>query len=162
MFLFIYLFIIYPFLVFFRLSGTCSHVVGLVHTIAHYQNLNLKEVPDELSATSLPQQWHKPRGRKIKPQAVVSMTLANPIKSPADRKRKPIFTEVSEETVPNSTPNQILKLKEDRKTPLSYLQQENAPTIPTRLGQVQTGSPLYFHVSVKVQNTYYFYFTRIS
>jgi hypothetical protein len=65
----------------------------------------LKEVPDELSATSLPQQWHKPRGRRIKPQAVVSMTLANPIKSPADRKRKPIFTEVSEETVPNSTPN---------------------------------------------------------
>jgi hypothetical protein len=61
------------------------------------------------------------------------MTLANTIKSPADRKRKPIFTEVSEETVPNSTPNQILKLKEDRKTPLSYLLQENAPTIPTRL-----------------------------
>ena len=77
------------------------------------------------------------------------MTLANPKKSPADRKRKPIFTEVSEETVPNSTPNQILKLK-DRKTPLSYLLQENAPTITTRLGQVQTGSPLYFHVGITV------------
>ena len=96
MIVFIYLSIYnISFLVFFRLAGTCSHVVGLVHTIAHYQNLNLKEVPAELSATSLPQQWHKPRGRKIKPQAVVSMTLANPIKSPADRKRKPIFTEVS-------------------------------------------------------------------
>jgi hypothetical protein len=63
------------FLVFFRLSGTCSHV-GLVHTIAH-QNLNLKEVPAELSATSLPQQWHTPR--EIKPQAMVSMTLAQDI-----------------------------------------------------------------------------------
>ena len=80
----------------------------------------------------------------------MSMTLANLIKSPADRKRKPIFTEVSEETVPNSALNQILKLKEDRKTPLSYLLQENAPTIPTRLGQVQTRSPLYFHVSITV------------
>lgn len=64
-------------MVFFRLSGTCSHVVGLVHTIAHYQNLYLKEVPAELSATSLPQQWHMPR--EIKPQAIVSMTLAQDI-----------------------------------------------------------------------------------
>jgi hypothetical protein len=47
-----------------------------VHTIAH-QNLNLKEVPAELSATSLPQQWHTPR--EIKPQAMVSMTLAQDI-----------------------------------------------------------------------------------
>lgn len=70
--------------------------------------------------------------------------MANPKKSPADRKRKPIFTEVSEETVPNSTPNQILKPKEDRKTPLSYLLQENAPTITTRLGQVQTGVTIIF------------------
>jgi hypothetical protein len=27
---------------------------------------------------------------------------------------------------------------------------------------VQIGPPLYFHVSITVQNTYYFYFTRIS
>jgi hypothetical protein len=40
---------------------------------------NLKEVPAELSATSLPQQWHMPRGRKIKPQAIVSMTWAQDI-----------------------------------------------------------------------------------
>lgn len=42
--------------------------------------------------------------------------MANPKKSPADRKRKPIFTEVSEETVPNSTPNQILKLRQKDST----------------------------------------------
>lgn len=77
---------------FFRLSGTCSHVVGLVHTIAHYQNLNLKEVPAELSATSLPQQWDKPRGRKIKAQPMIAMTLAYPTKPSSERKRKPICT----------------------------------------------------------------------
>jgi hypothetical protein len=58
------------------------------------------------------------------------MTFANPIKSPADRKRKLISTEVSEETVPNSTPNQIIKLKEDRKTFCSLHGQRVAVTVP--------------------------------
>lgn len=60
--------------------------MGLVHTISHYQNLNLKEDSAEQSCTSLPQQWHKPGGKKIQPQAVVSMILAKPTKSPAERK----------------------------------------------------------------------------
>ena len=72
-----------------RLSGTCSHVIGLVYTLAHYQHQGLKEVPDELSSTSLPQQWHKPRGRKVKPQPVTSLVMAKPKK---DRKRRPVLT----------------------------------------------------------------------
>ena len=133
----------------FRLSGTCSHVIGLVHTISHYQNLNLKEVPAELSATSLPQQWHKPRGRKIKPQPVTSMTLANPTKSPAERKRKPVYSNIPEENILKlPTSAEILKLKGDRLIPLPHLLQENASTVTTRVGDVQVGSPIYFHVSL--------------
>ncbi|CAC5380704.1 unnamed protein product [Mytilus coruscus] len=75
------------------------------------------------------------------------MTLADPTKSPADRKRKPIFTQTPEETIQVATPTEILTLKEDKNFPLSYLLQENSPTVSTKLDQVQTGSSLFFHVS---------------
>ena len=92
-----------------------------MHTIAHYQNLNLKEVPAELSVTSLPQQWHKPRGRKIKAQPVIAMTLADPTKPSSERKRKPICTEVAKQEIPSSSSEEILKLKNDSSIPLSCL-----------------------------------------
>ena len=135
---------------FFRLLGTCSHVVGLVHTIAHYQNLNLKEVPAELSATSLPQQWHKPRVRKIKAQPMIAMTLADPTKPSSERKRKPICTVVPKQEIPRSSSAEILKLKNDSSISLSYLLQENTLPMPTRLGNVQLALPLYFNVSKRL------------
>ncbi|CAC5416924.1 unnamed protein product [Mytilus coruscus] len=104
------------------------------------------EVPSELSATSFPQQWHKPRGRKIKAQPVVSMILANPTTPSSERKSKPVFTEIPQVDLPGSSSSAILKLKEDDDIPLSYLLQENATTIDTRLGKVQTWSLLYFHL----------------
>jgi len=58
------------------LCGTCSHVLGLSYTLIHYQHQGLNEVPASLSITSLPQQWHKPRGAKIEPRSVVNMILA--------------------------------------------------------------------------------------
>ncbi len=53
-------------------------MVGLLHTLAHYQQVGLKVAPADLSCTSLPQEWHKPRGKKIAPEAVTSMVLAKP------------------------------------------------------------------------------------
>ena len=71
-----------------RQSGTCSHLVALVYVLGHYQQLGLKQVPDEQSATSLPQQWHKPRGPKIRAQPVSEVVIAKPTNM--RRKRRPV------------------------------------------------------------------------
>ncbi|KAK3719188.1 hypothetical protein QZH41_020415, partial [Actinostola sp. cb2023] len=76
------------------LSGNCSHIVGLIYNLIHYQQQGLKEVPAALSCTSLPQQWHKPRGSKIKPRSVVNMILAK-AKASGKRKRKPVVTKTT-------------------------------------------------------------------
>jgi len=60
-----------------------------MYTLSHFQQLGLKEVPTDASVTSLPQQWHKPRGRKIQPESVTDLVLAKPTKT--IRKRKPVF-----------------------------------------------------------------------
>jgi hypothetical protein len=51
----------------------------------------LDDIPDDVSCTSTEQQWHKPRGRKIEPTAVSSMTFAKPSTTTASRKRKPVI-----------------------------------------------------------------------
>ena len=45
--------------------GFCNHSIGLMHLISHYYMTKAKVIPDDLVCTSLPQQWHKPRGEKI-------------------------------------------------------------------------------------------------
>jgi hypothetical protein len=112
----------------------------------------LKEVPAELSATSLPQRWHTPRGRKIKPQPVVAMTLADPIKPSSDRRRRPVYIKLPEQNIPFISTDEIKKLKTDKCIPLAYLLQENAPHVTTTLGNVQRASPLYYHVSICKNN----------
>lgn len=61
-----------------RLSGTCAHATALVYTVRHYKRPGLNKVPAELRCTSLPQQWHKPRGSKIQPEPVSSMVFSKP------------------------------------------------------------------------------------
>ncbi|XP_033646503.1 uncharacterized protein LOC117305734 [Asterias rubens] len=68
-----------------RLSVTCCHTIGVVYTVSHFQQLGLKEVPAFLSATSLPQQWHKPRGKIISPRPVSSMVFAKTKDKPRKR-----------------------------------------------------------------------------
>ncbi|XP_031552625.1 uncharacterized protein LOC116289835 [Actinia tenebrosa] len=78
------------------MSGTCSHILALVFTLIHYQQKGLKEVPTSLSCTSLPQQWHRPRGTKIKPRPVVNMILAK-AKRYATGKKRPVFTKTTKQ-----------------------------------------------------------------
>lgn len=60
--------------------------------LAYYvQDLILKgyvEVPDDVSSTSKPMQWNKPRGRKIVPQIVAEAVFSNPLN--CKRKKDPI------------------------------------------------------------------------
>ena len=47
--------------------GFCNHAIGLMYLISHYYMAKTKVIPDDLVCTSLPQQWHKPRGKKYLP-----------------------------------------------------------------------------------------------
>ena len=79
-----------------RISGTCAHAAALVYTIQHYKRLGLNEVPAELPCTSLPQQWHRPRGSKIEPEPVSSMVFSKP--KPTPRKKKPVYAKKPNQT----------------------------------------------------------------
>lgn len=64
-------------------KGQCSHSIGLLYMLSHWQKLQLKSVPPVESKTSLPQQWHVPRRTSgLEPQEVMSMTVKK-IKPPA-------------------------------------------------------------------------------
>ena len=64
-------------------KGNCSHAIGLLYLLAHYQKMNCKSVPPVESKTSLPQTWHVPSRRKgVAPQTAASMTV-NKISQPA-------------------------------------------------------------------------------
>ena len=76
---------------FFRMSGHCSHVVGLLKSLQGLKLHNFTHVPDEQSCTSIPQQWHLPRGEKIKPVPVNHVVVARPVEN---RKRRPVLCHV--------------------------------------------------------------------
>ena len=60
----------------YRVSGHCSHIVGLVQALMHYRQWGMKEIPTEMSCTELQQRWGKPRGNKIKAGSVMSLVCA--------------------------------------------------------------------------------------
>ena len=72
----------------FRSTGHCSHVIGLVKTLQGFKLHDIKNVPQHLSCTSMPQQWHVPRGEKITPVPINHVVIA---KARETRKRKPIL-----------------------------------------------------------------------
>ena len=59
-------------------SGCCGHLIGLLFQVAEYSTLKLSAVPDPVPSTSLPQEWHKPRGKKIGAARVEDITLSSP------------------------------------------------------------------------------------
>lgn len=62
-----------------KLQGYCSHVVGLIHT------LDLWRASDEMSTTSLLQQLHKPRGKKIDAKPITAVGVGKEDQSTAVR-----------------------------------------------------------------------------
>ena len=60
----------------YRVSGRCSHIVGLVQALMHYRQWGMKEIPTEMSCTELQQRWGKPRGNTIKAGSVMSLVCA--------------------------------------------------------------------------------------
>ncbi|CAG2224377.1 unnamed protein product [Mytilus edulis] len=112
--------------------------------MCHYQSLNFRYHQSFLQQVSHNSGTNQEGGKKAQP--VVSMTLDNPTTPSSEKKRKPVFTEIPQVDLPGSSSSAILKLKEEDEIPLSHLLQENATTIDTRLGKVQTCPLLYFHL----------------
>ncbi|XP_060589407.1 uncharacterized protein LOC132744663 [Ruditapes philippinarum] len=120
------------------LTGHCSHIIGLVKTLQGLKLHNISNVPDQLSCTSVPQQWHVPRGEKIEPVPLNHVVVA---KACETRKRKPVLCQVDTQyKLPEVTSNDIEQLKGAKGTPLEYLLSSKRPLVTTDLGQVQLGS----------------------
>jgi len=46
-----------------------------MYLISHYYMTKAKVIPDDLACTSLPQQWHKPRGKKNSSEPLMDMVF---------------------------------------------------------------------------------------
>ena len=95
-------------------QGICSHLIGLLYILVHYQRMDYVSVPSVISKTSLPQTWNVPQRKdgieaaqvnelkiaKIKPKSeepvtkkikrdveCVSSTLYCPVKRPVQHDR---------------------------------------------------------------------------
>ena len=57
-------------------GGCCKHVAAVLFQILDYIELELTEVPDDLTCTQVLQQWHVTRGDEVdKPVLYVDMTF---------------------------------------------------------------------------------------
>ena len=85
----------YHTILYFSLSGSCSHVIGLLKTLQGLKLNNFKDVPDQLSCTSLPQAWDVSCGSKIQPVPFSHLVVVKPKDK---RKRKPIICQINTDT----------------------------------------------------------------
>ncbi|XP_062617203.1 uncharacterized protein LOC134278910 isoform X1 [Saccostrea cucullata] len=101
-------------------NGHCSHSIGLLYLLCHYQRLGLKAVPPIQSKTSLPQTWHIPQrieGLEPKPVHSLEICKVNPKKEPPKKKRR-----VTEGVLPNLyCPVQTVPSEQFRSTLLENL-----------------------------------------
>ena len=74
-------------------------VTRLIYHTPYFFNhsLNLfREVPEQLSCTSVPQQWHVPRGNTIAPTTINHVVVARATEG--KRRRKPDLCQFDEQT----------------------------------------------------------------
>ena len=73
------------------LGGLCSHSRSTMISLCHYKLDNLIEVPENVSATSQIQAWHRPRGTTVEPQPVMDVIVKRPrinTNARVDKRRK--------------------------------------------------------------------------
>jgi len=51
-------------------SQCCGHITGTLYLVAHYKTRGMRQIPEDVLKTSLPQTWHIPRTDKIHGMAV--------------------------------------------------------------------------------------------
>ncbi|VDI40315.1 Hypothetical predicted protein [Mytilus galloprovincialis] len=127
------------------ISGKCAHVLTVVMMIEQWKILGYKAVPSQPSSTSLPQQWDKPRGPKIKAEPVSQMIISRPMN--LTRKRKPVIATFIDNRNIEVCDEDIIHLKQLKLSPISYLVEElgSSTTLDTPVGPQLLGSPLSYH-----------------
>ncbi|XP_063410321.1 uncharacterized protein LOC134693427 [Mytilus trossulus] len=113
--------------------------------IEQWKILGYKAVPSQPSSTSLPQQWDKPRGPKIKAEPVSQMVISRPMN--LTRKRKPVIATFIDNRKIEVCAEDIIHLKQLKLSPISYLVEElgSSRTLDTPVGPQLLGSPLSYH-----------------
>ena len=53
--------------------GFCNHAIGMMYLVSHFFVTKIKATPDDLASTSLPQQWHKSRGKTISSEPLMDI-----------------------------------------------------------------------------------------
>ncbi|XP_061171725.1 uncharacterized protein LOC133181207 [Saccostrea echinata] len=125
-------------------SGSCSHIIGLLMALQHWILMGFKAVPDNLTCTSLPQQWSVPRGSKIESSATPQICI---IKPHPDRKQKPVENVLTECRKFYVNGEDVDHLKALKGLPISYLVSNPMKKKVTHLGEVGIGSGLSTHAS---------------
>ncbi|XP_045189076.2 uncharacterized protein LOC123546672 [Mercenaria mercenaria] len=130
-------------------GGTCSHIIAILYLIEQWKIIGYKDVSALLSSTSLPQQWDRPRGGKIKSEPVSQMVIARPTN--LTRKRKPVMTEFKDNRKIPVTNDCISALKQLNGSPISYLVEESSTSTKytdTHIGPQVVGSGLSYHANL--------------
>ena len=124
--------------------------------INHWTATKEKEIPSDLSCTSLPQKWHKPRGDKITPEPVMKISFAKATTDRTRRQRDPVFCYLYDargkkiRAVPSV--EEVTPVRETIKTrskhiPFTYLTDDKDISLKeTIFGSVPEGSPLSYQL----------------
>ncbi|XP_052250871.1 uncharacterized protein LOC127858042 isoform X2 [Dreissena polymorpha] len=114
------------------LTGHCSHIIGLLKTLQEFKLHNISAVPSQHRCTRVPQQWHVPRGEKIKPVPINHVVVA---RARETRKRKPVMCQIDTSVkLPPVTAHDIEELQKASGTPIEYLLSPKRQTVNTKLG----------------------------
>ncbi|KAJ8310184.1 LOW QUALITY PROTEIN: hypothetical protein KUTeg_012049, partial [Tegillarca granosa] len=121
------------------ISGECAHLLSVVMTLQNWILEGYKEVPANPSCTSLPQQWDKPRGEKVKGEPVTQMVIVKPINT--NRKRKPLVESFHDNRRKKLQATDLQYLQNLKDCPIAYVTQNKSDvTVNTPHGLQLVGS----------------------
>ncbi|XP_048728441.2 uncharacterized protein LOC125646263 [Ostrea edulis] len=144
-------------------NGHCSHCVGLLYLLCHFQKLGLKAVPPIQSKTSLPQHWNIPqRTEGLAPKQVdnIEVYKVKPKTSQPKRKRKitegilpnvycPVKKPIPSNELKDTLIKQLTAIGSDAQILKVFgTDEENCETVPSQFGPVPVGSPLSYQQKI--------------
>ena len=103
-------------------KGFCNHMTALLHTLGHYIKLGLKAILPPSSSTSLPQQWHKPRVRGIKPESILNVMVKDPCKAAKEKLETKLETKLEDaQGISNKSSNSFEKQAKKRRVGVHFI-----------------------------------------
>ncbi len=146
-------------------SGYCNHILALLYQISHFSKSGATCIPADLSKTSLPQSWHKPRIEGIAADPIMHVG----VKHARREKDKQFPSTLYEARVPKAIANDadLLQSVKQQVPPMYGINMVNKETgetkyCRTQLGtHVPLGSPLSYQLAL-TEGNYQVDFNSIS